>query len=256
MNVLETILTQSEFLINQKTFSIAEKYYITDHQEAPILFVERPRHVVRNLGAALVGVIVSLIVLAVFIVILVNLNKQSQELFGEIIFFVGFIAAAITYFAMALALSKKRHITFYQDDSKQAALFEIKQNNKIGFPTVTYTVRDGEGEVLADLEKNQLTNLFRKRWECFTPGRSRLMVVKEDSLVKALLRRIIGSFFGLLRTNFIFLDSTEATLLGEFNRKMTLRDRYVLDMKADTETVIDRRIALATGILLDTGERR
>lgn len=256
MNVLETILTQSEFLINQKTFSIAEKYYITDHQESPILFVERPRHVVRNLGAALVAVIVGLIILVGFAVIVGSLHEQGQALLSNIACLVGLAVAALIYFAIALALSKKRHITFYQDDSKQAALFEIKQNNKIGFPTVTYTVRDGDGEVLADLEKNQLTNLFRKRWECFTPGRSRLMVVKEDSLVKALLRRIIGSFFGLLRTNFIFLDSTEAKLLGEFNRKLTLRDRYVLDMKDDTETVIDRRIALATGILLDTGERR
>jgi hypothetical protein len=44
--------------------------------------------------------------------------------------------------------------------------------------------------------------------------------------------------------------------LGEFNRKFTLFDRYVLDMTADTSRAIDRRIALALGVMLDACERR
>jgi len=43
---------------------------------------------------------------------------------------------------------------------------------------------------------------------------------------------------------------------GEFNRKLTILDRYVLDMRADTTRSLDRRIALALGVMLDTGERR
>ena len=45
-------------------------------------------------------------------------------------------------------------------------------------------------------------------------------------------------------------------MIGEFNRKLTLLDRYVLDLTADRERVFDRRIALALGVMLDTGERR
>ena len=40
------------------------------------------------------------------------------------------------------------------------------------------------------------------------------------------------------------------------NRKFTVLDRYVLDLTADEERALDRRIALASGIMLDTGERR
>jgi hypothetical protein len=45
-------------------------------------------------------------------------------------------------------------------------------------------------------------------------------------------------------------------VVGEFNRKLTILDRYVLDLRADTGKGLDRRIALALGVMLDTGERR
>ena len=57
------------------------------------------------------------------------------------------------------------------------------------------------------------------------------------------------------RTNFVFVRP-DGEVLGEFNRKFTLLDRYVLDVTADDERALDRRIVLATGIMLDTGERR
>ena len=37
-------------------------------------------------------------------------------------------------------------------------------------------------------------------------------------------------------------------MIGEFNRKLTLLDRYVLDLTADRQRVFDRRIALALGV--------
>jgi len=78
----------------------------------------------------------------------------------------------------------------------------------------------------------------------------------QDSIVLALLRRILGPFFGFLRTNFVFVRGTDAEVFGELNRKFTLLDRYVLDLSADTARAFDRRVAVALGIMLDTGERR
>ena len=79
-----------------------------------------------------------------------------------------------------------------------------------------------------------------------------------------------GNLFGILRSNYIFLrpdqesalyDPTDAAdydrkVIGEFNRKFTLLDRYVLDMSQDQGHVLDRRLTVALGVLLDTGERR
>jgi uncharacterized protein YxjI len=83
-----------------------------------------------------------------------------------------------------------------------------------------------------------------------------LFLAKEDSIILSLLRRFLGPMFGLLRTNFVFIPAGTEDVIGEFKRKFTILDRYVLDMSADQQRLMDRRIAVALGVMLDTGERR
>ena len=44
----------------------------------------------------------------------------------------------------------------------------------------------------------------------------------------SLLRRVLGTFFGFLSTNFVFVRDRDEDVVGEFNRKFTLLDRYEL----------------------------
>jgi hypothetical protein len=117
-------------------------------------------------------------------------------------------------------------------------------------------VRDPSGRRLARLWKNYLYNLFRKRWYLKSPDGTILYMAKEDSILLSLLRRFLGPLFGLLRTNFIIVRNGSEEVVGEFNRKFTILDRYVLDLRADIGRSLDRRVALALGVMLDTGERR
>ena len=112
------------------------------------------------------------------------------------------------------------------------------------------------GAPLAKLRKTYLHNIVRKRWYVTSPGGAPLAMAIEDSMVLSLLRRVLGPFFGFLRTNFIFVRGRDDEIFGEFNRKFTLLDRYVLNLSADAGRTFDRRIALALGIMLDSGERR
>ncbi|MDH5639457.1 MAG: hypothetical protein OEZ04_13305, partial [Nitrospinota bacterium] len=91
-----------------------------------------------------------------------------------------------------------------------------------------------------------------------TPNGAPLFTAIEDSGLKSILRRLLGPLFGLLRTNFLFLkgDGAFNECLGEFNRKLSLTDKYVLDLTADRKKEIDRRLAVAMAVMLDTGERR
>ena len=59
-----------------------------------------------------------------------------------------------------------------------------------------------------------------------------------------------------LRTNFIFFNEDEEKSFGCFDRKFSAYQNYVLDMTSDSEQVVDRRIAAALGVLLDTAETR
>ncbi|MCR4413058.1 MAG: hypothetical protein NUV77_11620, partial [Thermoguttaceae bacterium] len=155
-----------------------------------------------------------------------------------------------------VALQPKRHVYFYRDESKQEQLLEVRQDRKFMPIVQTFTIQDPAGNVLARLRKNSLTDFFRKRWQCFNPDGSVRCVIKEDSLILSLLRRFLGPLFGILRTNFIICEGQTERVIGEFNRKFTILDRYVLDLKADPARTLDRRIALAIGVMLDTGERR
>ncbi len=244
---------RDKFLLRQKAMAIKEKYYVWDETGRTILYVERPRHMFRALVGLFAGIIAALVVLGVLLVLA---GAAGEGPLGVALGIAGILGAFVTLVAVAIALTPKRHVAFFRDDTKGERVLEVLQDRKVQIPTVTYTVRDAGGRVLAHLRKNYLYNLFRKQWRCLTPGGSVLCVAKEDSIILSLMRRFLGPLLGLLRTNFIILRGTSDTLIGEFNRKFTLLDRYVLDLTHDPRRQLDRRIALALGVMLDTGERR
>lgn len=246
---------RDKFLLRQKVMSISEKYEVGDEQNRPILFVLRPAHLMQNLGALLAGLFTALVVIAGFIFLGAQFFKNNGTVFGVMIV-LGLVLGSVLALVVAVPLSAKRHVLFFRDPTKTEKLMEVLQDAKFQPINSTFTVRDREGQVLCKLRKNVLYNFFRKRWHCYAPDGSVLCMAMEDSIVLSLLRRFLGPLFGLLRTNFIITPPNSEQVLGEFNRKLTLFDRYVLDMSGDPSRLIDRRIALAIGVMLDTGERR
>jgi uncharacterized protein YxjI len=243
------------FLLRQQMLKISEKYDVGDEQGNKIIFVERPAHLLRNLGALFAVILV--VGAALY---LIGLGDTAPP--GSTTELLTAVGALVLIFVVAplvgMSLSVKRHVTFYRDESKRERLLTILQDKKIQLITRTYTVRDARGRPLARLGKNWLFNFLRKRWYVWAPppdGRV-LFLAKEDSVILSLLRRFLGPMFGLLRTNFIFLPAGTEDVIGEFKRKFTILDRYVLDMTADPQRLMDRRIAVALGVMLDTGERR
>jgi uncharacterized protein YxjI len=246
-------LNRDIFLLRQKHFAINQKYHVFDEQGNPILYVERPTYFFRTLLALAGGWI------AMMGVYLVGMGAASAQVrnggTGGLAVLV-MLAAPVVFVVVAMGLSKKRHVTFYRDESKAQRMFDILQDRKVQFPMRTYTVRDASGSTLASLKKNYLYNIFRKRWEMRSPSGALMCVAKEDSIILSLLRRVLGPLWGLLRTNFIITRGESDTVIGEFKRKLTILDRYVLDVSSDRRRDVDRRLALALGVMLDTGERR
>jgi hypothetical protein len=250
--VVDPAFNRDKFLLRQKHLALtAEKYYVWDEAGKPILYVQRPYHIGRRILALLAGAAVFIVVLVVFIV----LSALAGEQVGVILILIGIVGGVGAGFTVGTAISQKRHVGFYKDDSQKERVLGIIQHKKVQILTATYTVLDAEGKPLSVLRKNYLYNFFRKRWYCYGPDGRTMCIAEEDSLILSLLRRFMGTMFGVLRTNFIIRD-TEGELLGEFNRQFTILDRYVLDMSADATRRIDRRVALALGVMLDTGERR
>jgi uncharacterized protein YxjI len=249
----DPVFERDIFLLRQQMLRISEKYDVGDEQGRKIVFVERPAHLLRNVAALLAAAVTFVLVIGGFIALAEA--SQASALQGVLVA-VGGVGALVGAVVVGVALSAKRHVSFYRDATKRELLLDVLQDRKWQPITATYTVRDARGQPLARLAKNYLYNLLRKRWYVYAPDGALAYMAKEDSIVLSLLRRVLGPFFGLLRTNFVILRGAGDEIVGEFKRKFTILDRYVLDMSPDGARTMDRRLALALGVMLDTGERR
>lgn len=243
------------FLLNQRHMAIREKYEVADEAGVPIMYVERPRYIFLNVLAIFTGIFAGAVNFVFFVVITGVLKKSGETaLLTPLALWSVYGSFLVAYLVAALA-ARKRHVAIYRDETRAEILLKIVQEDKIQLLTASFTVLDQQGALIARLVKKRLHNILRKRWYCFGADGSLLFIAKEDSMILSILRLFLGSFFGLLRTNYIIYDHDE-NILGEFNRKLTILDRYVLDMTADSLRAVDRRSALAMGVVLDTGEKR
>ena len=237
------------FLLRQRVFTIASKYEVWAEDGTPILYVERPTYPVRTLFAYLLAVLATLTVMGW------AAGTLARDGSGLIIL-LSVPFAAFIFLVISMSVRPRRHVTIYRDESRRETLLRVIQDQRVAFLTRTYTVVTATGETLATLRKTYLHNIVRKRWYVTAAGGEPLAMAIEDSIVLSLLRRVLGTFFGFLRTNFVLVRGRDAEIFGEFNRKFTLLDRYVLDLSADPGRAFDRRVAVALGVMLDTGERR
>ena len=246
---LDPAFDRDVFLLRQRVFTVASKYEVWTEQGTPILYVERPTYFFRTMFAYFVGIIAAGMVL--------GWTARVAELraANALVALLGYGLAFAAFVVVSMSVRPLRHVTVFRDDSRREVLLRVLQDQRLALLVRTYTVTSGDGAVLARLRKNYVHNLVRKRWEIADPAGAVVALAIEESIVLSLLRRVLGPFFGLLRTNFVLEDPRGVTL-GEFNRTFTLFDRYVLDLRADEERTLDRRVALATGVMLDTGERR
>jgi uncharacterized protein YxjI len=252
----DPIYDRDVFLMRQKAMAIKEKYFVTDEEGNNLVFVERPAHFFRNFLALLLGLGAAFATTTGFAWAATYLTTNVNETAGAVVGLLAVPVAIVALVAVGVGLSKKRHVTFYRGgDSEGEKLMQAHQDKKFEFFTTTFTLRDGKGRPLCRIKKNLFSNIFRKKWRMLSIAGKPLLIAKEDSIILSLLRRLLGPLFGLLRTNFVITDGADKHV-GEFQRKMTILDRYSLDMRADRNRQVDRRLALAMGVILDTGERR
>lgn len=249
---VDPLFGRNTFLLRQKHLAINEKYTVWDERGTPLLFVERPAHLLRNLLALFGGLAAGGTIFALLGFTFSIIPDSLQP--GYLL--VGSLLAIVVVIMVYVRLELKRHVEFYEDETKRSKVLRVIQDKKFELLTATFTVTDVTGKQLGNFRKNYLYDLIRKQWECRDPNGTVLFIAREDSIIKSILRRLFGPLFGLLRLNFSFIDPSNGATMGIFNRSFTILDRYVLDLSSDASNRIDRRLALAMGVMLDTGERR
>ncbi len=258
---LDRAFDRDSFLLRQKHLAVKEKYYVWDTEGSVLMYIERPRHVFRNMMALFAGFFAFLVAWVVIFAVgnvatMPFVPRSAEDGVFEVWALVGLLGAIVVGVQVAYGLSAKRNLTVYRDDTRKEALLAVSQEKKFQPLVETYAVETPEGNHLATLRRPRVRALFRRLWYCLDIDGLSICNAVEDSAVKAVLRRLLGPLFGILRTNFVIYDPATDAQLGEFNRCFTLLDRYVLDLSRDSDRRLDRRVALALGVMLDTGERR
>jgi uncharacterized protein YxjI len=155
-------------------------------------------------------------------------------------------------------LAIREDIRFYADEQETEQLFQIKARNILDMGGSRYDVYAGEKQIGA-LEHQFRASLIRSTWRVRDASNQEIAVARERSLPLAIARRVIDfvpDVGGLIPIPYNFDLLIEDKVIGTINRKFQLRDRYVLDVSGDHERRLDRRLAIALAIGLDTLQNR
>jgi uncharacterized protein YxjI len=153
----------------------------------------------------------------------------------------------------------KEEIRFFADEAETQELFQIKARTWLDTGGSKYDVIDAQEGTIGLLEHVFGKSLFRSTWRIATPEGEEIAIARERSQPLAILRRVIDfvpDVGGLIPIPYNFDIVRGERVIGRMDRKFQLRDRYVLDLAGDTEKALDRRLAIALAIGLDTLQNR
>ena len=156
-------------------------------------------------------------------------------------------------------LKIKEEIRFFADEAETEELFQIKARTWLDTGGSKYDVIDAQQGNSGLLEHVFGKSLFRSTWRISTPEGEEIAIAQERSQALAIVRRVIDfvpDIGGLIPIPYNFDILAGDRVIGKMDRKFQLRDRYVLDLSGDPEQVLDRRLAIALAIGLDTLQNR
>jgi uncharacterized protein YxjI len=156
----------------------------------------------------------------------------------------------------------KEDIRFFTDESKQQELLRIKARQRFD-PRARYDVTGPSGEKVGEIQKVFGMSLIRSTYTMFDASGAETATAQERNLAVALFRRLVGfvpyvgNFADWLPIPYHFEFRRGDELLGTHSRQtFKLRDVYTIDMTADRERKIDRRLVLAIAVGMDALQAR
>jgi uncharacterized protein YxjI len=152
----------------------------------------------------------------------------------------------------------KEDIRFFGDEQESEELFRIKARSVFDIGGARYDVTDVAGAAIGTLEHAFRQSLLRSTWKVTDADGGDVVMAQERSLPMAIARRIVdfvpyGEWVPIPYNFDLVMDGS---VIGHMNRKLQLRDRYVLDLAGDHDRRLDRRLAIALAIGLDTLQNR
>ena len=156
-------------------------------------------------------------------------------------------------------LAIKEHIRFCADEGETQELFHIQAQTWLDTGGSRYDVVDAQDGKIGLLHHVFGKSLLRTTWNVLNAAGEEVAVAQERSQAMAILRRgidFVPDVGGLIPIPYNFDILIDGRVIGKMDRKFQLRDRYVLDLTGDPDKKLDRRLAIALAIGLDTLQNR
>ncbi|MBI4668776.1 MAG: hypothetical protein HY747_06265 [Elusimicrobia bacterium] len=134
-------------------------------------------------------------------------------------------------------------------DEKGKQIFKI--NRRLGWFAYRFVVKGPEQEIIGHLKMSSLSNLIRKQWWIIDRQGKTLAYVVEDSLVKSIMRRLIGHLWGLFRADFKILN--QGVLIGRIKSSRSPFNRMTLSAQCPPD--LDPRLVFACAVAVNIFSR-
>ncbi|RJQ52329.1 MAG: hypothetical protein C4521_10670 [Actinobacteria bacterium] len=158
----------------------------------------------------------------------------------------------LAFFSKMKAFKLKEDIRVYADESMQQELLLIQARQIIDF-AAAYDVSDStSGQKVGALRRRGLRSMLRDEWLLLDPADDEIGLIQEDSMALALIRRFLSNLVPQHYEAKVG-ESKVFTLKQNFN-PFTLR--LTVDFMKDSQTLIDRRLAIGACVLLCAIEGR
>ena len=150
------------------------------------------------------------------------------------------------FFARMEKFKLKPKIFLYSEDTKSNEILTISPRNILDF-NATYDVVDSKTQTLVgSLKREGLHSLFQNKWNILDASGNVIGTARETGIM-AIVRRFVMNW------KLDFEIELQGQRIGSLSRKLSIGDRYVLDLSGDPAKKLDRRLAVAMLPLLDAG---
>jgi len=145
----------------------------------------------------------------------------------------------------------REDIRVYSDEMKTRELLYIQARQIIDFAAAYDVIDSQTGMKVGVLRRKGFKSIVQDEWQVLDTADQQIGILHEDSLALAMLRRFLLGTFLPQNYDLLMGDTRVADLRQRFN---LFRYDLDIDCSMDTARRLDRRLAIAAGILLATIE--
>jgi len=147
----------------------------------------------------------------------------------------------------------REDIRVYSDLERTKEVLHIQARQILDFAAAYDVVDSVAREKVGVLRRKGFSSMFRDKWEILDRNENYLARIEEDSLLMATIRRWL---LNIIPQRYNIVDKHEKNL-GQLRQFFNLFiHKFDIDFTSDREKVLDKRLGLASVILLLAIERR